>query len=266
MISVGVVLVHGRERISGQRSGTGKARVRVLLIPAAGPGALMPRQRTDLMRELMRAGHIMSARVTAPQTRRIVKVVVLELDEGGLAALGDRRAGRRAVAAVTSGWTGRHRAEARVMKMLLHVGAGASGAGGTAAAATAATTTAAGGSAAARHAIRGRGTRRTGVARPEWAPQIREIERRRAARTLHLRHNVDAAATARGPRRRQARRRRRRRRDRRAPSVRGPNFGTSLRRARSVRAPSTILCRPSVGMSAKSHHWGQPLVVSQFPV
>lgn len=87
MISVGVVLMHGRERISGQRgSGTGEARVRMLLIPAAGPGALM-RQRADLMRELVRARYVVTARVTAPQTRGIVQVVVLELDEGGLAAL-----------------------------------------------------------------------------------------------------------------------------------------------------------------------------------
>jgi len=242
------VLVHGRERISGQRSGTGKARVRVLLIPAAGPGTLVGRQRADLMRELVRAGHVMTARVTAPQTRRIVEVVVLEFDEGGLAALGDRRAGRRAVAAVAAGWTGRHRAEARVMKMLLHVGAGASGASGTAAAAATATA-ATGRSAAARHAVRGRGTRRTGVARPEWAPQVREIERRRAARTLHLKHNVDAAATAHGPRRRRTRRRRRRRRDRRVPSVRGPNFGISLRRVHPAR-----LRRPGVGIRAESRH------------
>lgn len=66
VISVGVVLVHGRERISGERSGTGKTRVRVLLIPAAGPGTLMRRQRADLMRKLMRARYVMSARVTAP--------------------------------------------------------------------------------------------------------------------------------------------------------------------------------------------------------
>lgn len=243
--------MHGRERISGQRSGTGKARVRVLLIPAAGPRALMRRQRADLMRELVRPGYIMPARVTAPQTRRIVEVVVLEFDEGGLAALGDRRAGRRTVAAVAAGWTGRHRAETRVMKMLLHVGTGASGTGGTATAA-AASTAAPGGSTAARHAVRGRGTRRTGVARPEWAPQIREIERRRAARTLHLRHNVDAAATAQDPCRRRTRRRRRRRRDRRVPSVRGPNFETSLRRG--PRACTVRLCQPSVGISAGSRH------------
>lgn len=190
--------MHGRERISGERgSRTGEARVRVLLIPAARPGALMGRERADLVRELMGAGHVVPARVTATQTRRIVQIIVLELDEGGLAALGDRRAGRRAVAAVPAGRPGRHRAQARVMKMLLHVGIGASGAGGPAAAASSsATAAAAGRSAAARHAIRGRGTRRTGVARPEWAPQIREVERRRAARTLHLKHDVDAAATA----------------------------------------------------------------------
>lgn len=166
---------------------------------------------------------------------------MLEFDEGGFATLGDRGAGGRAVSAVTAGWTGRHRAKAGMMKMLLHVGAGASGTGGTTA--TAASTTAATGrSTAARHAVRGRGTRRTGVARPEWAPQIREIERRRAARTLHLRHNVDAAATAHGPRRRRTRRRRRRRRDRRvSSSVRGPNFGTSLYgRAHTARVPRTI--------------------------
>lgn len=179
------------------------------------------------MRELVRARYVMPAWVTAPQTRRIVEIVVLEFDKGGLAALGDRRAGRRAVATVTAGWTGRHRTEARVMKMLLHIGAGASGTGGTSTA-TAAATASPGGSTTARHTVRGRGTRRTGVARPEWAPQVREIERRRAARTLHLRHNVDAAATAHGPRRRQTRRRRRRRRDCRVPSVRDPNFGTSL--------------------------------------
>lgn len=121
---------------------------------------------------------------------------MLELDEGGLAALGDGRAGRRAVAAVPAGWPGRHRAETGVMKMLLHVGIGAPGTGAAAAASPAAPAAAAGRSAAARHAIRGRGTRRTGVARPEWAPQVREVERRRAARTLHLRHDVDAAATA----------------------------------------------------------------------
>lgn len=121
---------------------------------------------------------------------------MLELDEGGLAALGDRGAGRRAVAPVPAGRPGRHRAEAGVMKMLLHVGIGAPGTGGAAAATPAAPAAAAGRSTAARHAIRGRGTRRTGVARPEWAPQVREVERRRAARTLHLKHDVDAAATA----------------------------------------------------------------------
>lgn len=67
MISVGVVLVHGRERISGQRgSRTGEARVRVLLVPAAGAGALVGRERADLMRELMGAGDVVAARVTAP--------------------------------------------------------------------------------------------------------------------------------------------------------------------------------------------------------
>lgn len=231
--------MHGRERISGQRSGTGKTSVRVLLIPAAGPGALVRRQRADLMRELVRAGHVMPARVTAPQTRGIVEVVVLEFNEGGLAALGNRRAGRRAVATVTAGWTGCHRTEARVMKMLLHIGAGTSGTGGTSTAAAAATA-APGGSTTARHAVRGRGTRRTGVARPEWAPQVREIERRRAARTLHLRHNVDAAATAHSPRRRQTRRRRRRRRDRRVPSVRGPEFW-DFSTTSTLRVPRTTI-------------------------
>lgn len=203
------------------------------------------------MRELVRARHVMPARVTASQTRRVVEVVVLELDEGGLAALGDRRAGRCTVAAVTAGWTGRHRAEARVMKMLLHVGAGASGTGGTAAATATGTTTV--GSTTARHTVRGRGTRRTGVARPEWAPQIREIERRRAARTLHLKHDVDAAATAHGPRRRRTRRRRRRRRDRRVPSVRGPNFGNFFMTS-TLCVCLVRLCRPSVEISAESRH------------
>lgn len=190
---------------------------------------------------------------------------MLEFDEGGLATLGDRGARRRAVTAVAAGWTGRHRAEAGMMKMLLHVGAGASGTGGTATA-TASTTAATVRSTAARHAVRGRGTRRTGVARPEWAPQIREIERRRAARTLHLRHNVDAAATAHGPRRRRTCRRRRRRRDRRVPSsVRGPNFGDDLYgRAHTTRVCpvrfTSIECRNERGRSSSDRE-SQPLPV-----
>lgn len=108
--------------------------------------------------------------------------------------------------------------------MLVHVGPAASC---TRAAATAATA-AAGRPAASGHAVRGRGTRRTGVARPEWAPQVREIERRRAARTLHLSRDVDAAATAHSSRGQTRRRRRRRRR--RANSVRGPNLGASVSR------------------------------------
>jgi len=212
------MLMHGRERISGERgSRTGEARVRVMLIAAAGPGVLMRRQRADLMRELMRARYVVPARVSAPQTRGIVEIVVLELDEGRLAALGHRRAGRRAVAAVTAGWSGRYRAQTRVMEMLLHVGTRTPGTGGTAATATTATAATAGRSTTARHAVRCRGTRRTGVARPEWAPQIRKVERRRAARTLHLRRDVDAAATARDSRRR---------RGRCAPSVRLPNLGS----------------------------------------
>lgn len=239
--------MHGRERISGQRgSRTGEARVRMLLIPTARPGALVS-QRADLVRELMRAGYIVSARVTAPKTRRIIKVIVLELDEGGFAALGDRRAGRRAVAAVPAGWPRRHRAKARMMKMLLHVRIGASVTGAPAAATATTSTAAAGRSTTARHTIRGRGTRRTGVARPEWAPQVREVERRRAARTLHLRHDVDAAATA-----HDLRKTRRRRCRRRASSVRGPNFRATLRDEHTERVR---LCRPSVGINAASRHW-----------
>lgn len=237
--------MHGRERISGQRgSRTGEARVRVLLIPAARSGALVG-QRADLVRKLMR-GYIMPAWITTSKTRRIVEVIVLELDEGGFAALGDRRAGRRAVAAVSTGWPGRHRAEARVMKMLLHIRIGASGTGATAAA-TATSAAAAGRSTTARHTIRGRGTRRTGVARPEWAPQVREVERRRAARTLHLRHDVDAAATA-----HDLRQTRRRRSRRRASSVRGPNLGATLYDEHTERVR---LCRPSVRVNAAIRHW-----------
>ena len=52
---------------------------------------------------------------------------------------------------------------------------------------------AAAGATAAGHAVRGRGARRTGVARPEWAPQVREVERRRGAPKLHLRRDRVAA-------------------------------------------------------------------------
>lgn len=110
------------------------------------------------------------------------------------------------------------------MKMLFHVGTTASGTSTTATS----TTATARRSTATRHTIRGRGTRRTGVARPEWAPQVREVERRRAARTLHLSRDVDAAATA--YRSRGQTRRRRRRRRRRANTVWGPNLGASVPR------------------------------------
>lgn len=172
----------------------------------------------------MSTGHVVPTGITTAETGGIVKVVVLQLDERRFAALRDGRARGGAVAAVTTGWTRRHRAKSRVMQMLLHVGTTARAARATAAA----TAAASGRSTATRHAVRGRGTRRTGVARPEWAPQVREVERRRAARTLHLSRDVDAAATAYGSRGQTRRRRRRRRR--RANTVRGPNLGASVSR------------------------------------
>lgn len=171
------------------------------------------------MGELMGAGHIVPTWVTATQAGRVVQIIVLQLDERRFATLRDRRARGCAVAAVPAGWSRCHRAKPRVMKMLFHVGTTASCTRTTATAATASAWR----STATRHAIRGRGTRRTGVARPEWAPQVREVERRRAARTLHLSRDVDAAATAYGSRGQTRRRRRRRRR--RANTVRGPNLG-----------------------------------------
>lgn len=176
------------------------------------------------MRELMSTGHIVSSGITTAETGGIVQVVVLQLDERRFAALRDRRARGGAVAAVATGWSRRHRAQPRVMKMLLHVGTSARGTRATTAASTAASRR----STASRHTVRGRGTRRTGVARPEWAPQVREVERRRAARTLHLSRDVDAAATAYGSRGQTRRRRRRRRR--RANTVRSPNLGASVSR------------------------------------
>lgn len=170
------------------------------------------------MGELMGAGHVVPTWVTATQAGRIVQIIVLQLDERWFATLRDGRARGRAVAAVPR-WSRCHRAQPRVMKMLFHVGTTASCTRTTATAATASAWR----STATRHAVRGRGTRRTGVARPEWAPQVREVERRRAARTLHLSRDVDAAATAYGSRGQTRRRRRRRRR--RANTVRGPNLG-----------------------------------------
>lgn len=44
-------------------------------------------KRADLMRELMGTGHIVSPGITATQAGGVVQVVVLQLDERGLAAL-----------------------------------------------------------------------------------------------------------------------------------------------------------------------------------
>lgn len=195
----------------------------MLLVPAAWPAGLMA-QRAHLVRELMGTGHIVSSGVTATQAGGVVKVVVLQLYERRLATLRDRGAGCCTVATVATGRSWCHRPETRVVKVLLHVRTTAS----STCTAAAAATTSARRSTASRHAVRGRGTRRTGVARPEWAPQVREVERRRAARTLHLSRDVDAAATAYDSRGQTRRRRRRRRR--RANTVRGPNLGASISR------------------------------------
>ena len=71
-----------------------------------------------------------------------------------------------------------------LLHVLIHIGTGgAAGAAGIAlwTASRRATTAS---TAAAGHAVRGRGAGRTGVARPEWAPQVRKVERRRAGLTL----------------------------------------------------------------------------------
>lgn len=189
MISVGVVLMHGRERISGERRpGTGESRLGVLLIPATRSGGLVS-QGADLVRELVRSRYVVSSRISAAQAGGVVEVVVLELDERGFPRLGHRGARCRAIPGVAAGSrrTRRDRAETAVMEMLVHVGAtvspGVTTTGLTARRRSATATT--------RHTVRGRGTRRTGVARPEWAPQVREVERRRAAWPLHLRAELE---------------------------------------------------------------------------
>lgn len=176
----------------------------MLLIAAAGSRTLMSER--DLVRELMRAGDIVAAGISATEAGGIVEVIVLKFNEGGLAALGNWGTGGT-VTSVAAGWTRCHRTQATVMKVLLHVGSTASS---TTAAARAATTAAR--RTATRHTIRGRGTRRTGVARPEWAPQIREVERRRAARTLHFRRDKVAPLATKV-----------------LYAPRGPNFGASVR-------------------------------------
>lgn len=188
MVSVGIVLVHGRKVVASKCGpGAGEARLRGVLLVGAGRGRLVA-ERAHLVRELVRR-HVVAAGVAAPEAARVVQIVVLELDEGGLAALGDGRAAG-AVGAVAPGRARGARAEAPVVQVVhLGRGAGAAGRAGAAAAVGAgagATSASTGRRAAARHAVRGRSARRTGVARPEWAPQIREIERRRAAWTLHL--------------------------------------------------------------------------------
>lgn len=84
----------------------------------------MTTHRTDLMRELVAAtGHVVTARITAPQARRVVEIVVLKFDERALAGLGDRRT-RGTVTAVSALGTRRNRAQTAVMKMI-HVGTAA---------------------------------------------------------------------------------------------------------------------------------------------
>ena len=170
-------------------------------------------ERADLVRELMRAGDIVAAGISATEAGGIVEVIVLKFNEGGLAALGNWGA-RGTVTSVAAGWTRCHRTQTTMMKVLLHVGStAAASTTATSATSTAASTTR---RTTTRHTIRGRGTRRTGVARPEWAPQVREVERRRAARTLHFRRDKVAPS-----------------RPRLATKVlyapRGPNFGASIR-------------------------------------
>ena len=90
MIPVRVVLVHRRERVPRERApGTGESRLRpLMLIRPSWLPALMATQATDVLGELVRTGHVVSAGITrGPQSARIVQIVVLELDEGGLAAL-----------------------------------------------------------------------------------------------------------------------------------------------------------------------------------
>lgn len=173
MVPVRVVLVHGRERVTREgRPGTRESRL--VLLAARLSGSLVTA--AQVLGELW---HRVVALVSpGPEAARVVQVVVLELDEGRLAALGHRRA-RRALR------TGRHR---HVVEVLLEVGARATGGTGSRVVRRGRRTAggAAGRRAAAGHAVRGRGTRRTGVARPEWAPQIREVERRRGAPVIHL--------------------------------------------------------------------------------
>ena len=199
--------MHRRKRISGKcRSRTRKATVRMLLITAPWSRTLMTK-RTNLMRKLMTTtGHVVSTRITTSETRRIIKIIVLKFNKSTFARLG-HRCTRCAVTTIATLGPGCHRSKPTVMKMLLHVRTTA-----TAVTTAAAVTTASCGlSTTAGHTVRCRGARRTGVARPEWAPQVREVERRRAARTLQLCRDVDAAP---GPCRRR----------RRADTARSPNL------------------------------------------
>lgn len=158
-------------------------------------------QGAHLVRELVSRGDIVTSGIASPQTRGVVQIVVLELNKGALARLGHRGAGG-AVSSV-SRRARSHRAESSVVEMLVHVGV-SSPSGSTPGARSRGRSP--------RHTVRGRGARRTGVARPEWAPQVREVERRRAARAIHLNSNVEAVRGT-----------SRRRRDSKA--ARSPNLG-----------------------------------------
>jgi hypothetical protein len=202
VVTVGVVLVHGGEGVAGEGTpGTGEAGLGpVLLVAGAGLRALVGREAAHVLGELVGPGHVVPTGIPGrPEAARVVQIVVLELDERGLAALGDGGA-RGAVGPVAAG-ARCHRAH-RVVQVLLELGAAARArargrvrrsAGRRAAAATAAAASAAAAATSARHTVRGRGARRTGVARPEWAPQVREVERRRGAPKIHLRGDRLAA-------------------------------------------------------------------------
>lgn len=198
MISI-ILMMHRCKWITSQRAPwTRKTCFRSVLLIR---GLTWLTESTHVLRKLMGRGHVVTTRITTrrSQTTRVIKIIVLEFNEGRFAALRDGRA-RGAVIVVTT-WSWCHRTAHSVVKVLLELRGwwsrcgvlrGSGTVSTTGRRATTAVTTRIGRTTTG-HTVRGRGTRRTGVARPEWAPQIREIERRRGAPKLHFRRDFVAA-------------------------------------------------------------------------